>query len=87
MNQPLGAQHSLQPLHGAAYSPYQMYAHQRRTPIMNYSYIDSDFSSNVTKNDYCSPQAQGLFDRLIQELNGSINDYEVIVLKLRDQGY
>jgi hypothetical protein len=85
VHQPLGAQnHPPSPQRGA-YSPYQMYT-QQRNQNTEYSYDDSDYSSTITESDYRTPRAQGLLDRLIQELNGSIHDYEVIASKLRDRG-
>ena len=70
------------------YSPFRMYSQQQQRRVcQDYSYDDSDFTSIITESDHRTARDQGLLDRLVQELNGSIHDYQVIATKLKIGGY
>jgi hypothetical protein len=98
-NPRLGGSSSHLPQRNVGYSPFQMYnGPGRRERLPSYSY---DTESGITT--VCdTPQRLGAacpdspggnsdvqwtLERLLQELNGSIHDYEVVATKIRDPGY
>lgn len=87
------------PQRPAGYSPYHMYNTPTggRQRLPSYSY---DTESGITTlsdtqqrlgGAHASPgrtvNVQWVFERLLQELDGSIHDYEVVSTKLRDPAY
>lgn len=82
---------------GAAYSPYQLYNGPRQR-LPSYSYDTESgmtpicetpqrLGGDVPPSPVRDADAQWSLERLLQELKGSIHDYEVVATKMRDPGY
>lgn len=73
------------------YSPLQKYDAQPGSKRVEYTYDDSDVSeispSPVRGKQYRHSYSLWLLEQVVEELKGSIHDYEVILSKSRDPDY